>query len=529
MPDRSISRALLSVSDKTDLVPFARALEQMGVQIISTGGTAAALREAGVNVVGVGDVTGFPEIMDGRVKTLHPLIHGALLGRRDDTGHMEAMDAHGIVPIDLVCVNLYPFEQTIKKEGIEDDEAIEQIDIGGPSMLRSAAKNHQFVTVVTSSDQYDHVINQMQANDGCTSEELRRELAAAAFSRTAEYDATISAWMGHRQSKPFPNTLRLSYIAQSDLRYGENPQQKATLYRDPDSTIPSVVTSNLLAGKQLSYNNILDASAALEAVADLRDLYPDKAGVVIVKHTNPCGASVDASPTEAFNRSWSGDPLAAFGGIIAFNTTVDAKTAGTMIQGDRFIEVILAEDFDEEAVSLITDKWKNARILKVGSMQAAQQRQLSYRTVPGGLLAQENDWMPIDQDQFIHAAGPAPDQDMISNAAFSYTVVKHLKSNAVCLCSDHALRGAGCGTVDRVSACRQAIEKTVAGADGQAGNLVAASDAFFPFPDGPELLVKAGARCIIHPGGSKRDDLTFDLCNREGVTCLTTGVRHFRH
>src|SRR5688572_21442775 len=347
----AIRRALISVSDKKDLVPFARALAEFGVEIISTGGTAAALSAAGLKVIPVEQVTGFPEMMDGRVKTLHPKIHGAVLARRDAPSHVEAMRQHQITPIDLVCVNLYPFEKMILQPDVTSEQAIENIDIGGPAMLRSASKNFQFITVITSADQYDRVITDMQANPvsgggGATTLELRRELAAAAFMRTAEYDTAISAWMGTRRDEPFPAMLRLAYARVQDLRYGENPHQAAAVYRNPASAEPSVASAEVLHGKELSYNNLNDGAAALELVQELYEVVPDRAGAAIIKHANPCGAGVAATLAEAFDKAYEGDPLAAYGGILAVNRPIDSATAKKITEGQKFLEVIVAPNLD---------------------------------------------------------------------------------------------------------------------------------------------------------------------------------------
>jgi phosphoribosylaminoimidazolecarboxamide formyltransferase/IMP cyclohydrolase len=524
-----VRRALISVSDKSDLIPFARALQGLGIELVSTGGTARVLSEAEIPVRTVDSVTGFPEIMGGRVKSLHPLIHGAVLARRDDESHTAAMEEHGIEPIDLVCVNLYPFEKTIRREGVEKDEVIEQIDIGGPAMLRSAAKNHDFITVVTNAEQYDKVINELKANDGCTTLELRRELAATAFSRTAEYDATISSWMGHQAEARFPDVLKLSFVASQSLRYGENPHQNAVLYADPALTGASIVSANQLGGKPLSYNNILDAAAALELVQDLRDMHTEEVAACVVKHTNPCGAAVCSTAADAFTQAHGGDPLAAYGGIVALAGAIDETTAKRMTDECKFIEVVIAPGFNEAAVELLNERWKNARLLAVGELGRPTRPEIMYRTIPGGLLAQEQDRHPIMTDDLRHVAGPPPTDEMTRDAGILATINKHLKSNAVCIGRDGVLLGAGAGQMDRVAACRNAIEKASDHLKKDGGTPVAASDAFFPFADGPALLIEAGVRCLVHPGGSKRDNETFELCNEKDVTCLLTGVRHFRH
>lgn len=544
MPDASlvsIRRALISVSDKSDLVPFAKSLVDFGVDIISTGGTAAALAKAGIKVIPIDQVTGFPEMMDGRVKTLHPAIHGALLGRRDLPAHVEAMKRHHITPIDLVCVNLYPFERTILTPNIKEDEAIEQIDIGGPSMLRSAAKNFRFVTVVTAVDQYDRVIRDMQAHDGATTYELRRDLAAAAFTRTAEYDTAISAWMGTRRENPFPSTLRLTYAIAGDLRYGENPHQRAAVYKNPASAEPSVVTAEFLHGKELSYNNLHDGAAALELVQELDELFPDRCAATIIKHANPCGAAVAASVADAFELAYAGNPLAAYGGILAVSRPIDATAANRIVEGQKFLEVIIAPAigdapaYDDEALKLLRDRWANVRLLASRGIRHTGQRKINYKSVPGGMLVQDRDMKLANPREWQHVAGPKPDERLLQDAAFVWTVAKHLKSNAVAIGRDFQLLGGGMGQVDRVTACRLAIERATPGKAIQnpkskiQNPLVAASDAFFPFTDGPQLLIDAGVKCIVHPGGSKRDGETIDLCEQRSVTCLLTGTRHFRH
>lgn len=524
-----IRRALLSVSDKTDLVPFAKALADFGVELVSTGGTAAALRDAGVPVRPVEKLTGFPEILDGRVKTLHPGVHGGLLHRRDDARHLQQIAEHGIEPIDLVCVNLYPFERTIRVDGVREEEAIEQIDIGGPSMLRSAAKNFAFVTVVTAASQYDRVVHEMRASNGCTSLALRREFASAVFARTAEYDATIAAWMGHRSGDQFPSLLRPTFVVQQDLRYGENPHQRAAVYRDPASSEPSVVNAPLLSGKPLSYNNLLDAAAALELVQDLRDAFAGATAACVVKHTNPCGAAVAADAREAFLGAYGGDPLAAYGGIVAIAGEVDRAAAEAIVDGERFLEVVVAERFDDAAVALLSERWKNVRLLATGPLAPVGAPAPSLRSIPGGLLVQERDTRPIRPGDLRLAAGPTPSEGTIADAVFLAIVVKHLKSNAVCVGAGLRLWGAGAGQMDRVASCRGAIEKAGIRLRASDRPPVAASDAFFPFDDGPRLLLDAGVRCLVHPGGSKRDEDTLRLCAERGASCLLSGARHFRH
>ena len=541
-----IRRALISVSDKSGLVEFARELAAMGVEIISTGGTAAALAKAGISVLPIESVTGFPEMMDGRVKTLHPKVHGGLLGVRNNPEHMAAWTALGIVPIDLVCVNLYPFETTVDKPGIAEHEAIENIDIGGPSMLRSAAKNFESVTVVTDGGQYPRVIAEMRANAGATTMALRRACAQAVFARTAEYDGAIARWMStagfaHAEAADaaadadaapiFPRQANIRLELTDELRYGENPHQRGAVYADRSFTGPSVVGAQLLHGKLLSYNNLLDAAAALELVQDLHAQRPNCTACAVIKHTNPCGAAIADSVLAAFEHAWSGDPMAAFGGIVAFSSTVDVATAEAMAAGERFLEVVIAPGYEPKALETLQARWKNARLLATSHASPTIDRALTWRSIPGGMLVQERDVHRIDAAQFTHAAGPVPSAATLADAALMFAVAKHLKSNAVCIGANGTLFGAGAGQMDRVASCRNAVEKAKAKLAAMAAGTVAvaASDAFFPFADGPALLADAGVRCIVHPGGSKRDQDTFDLCNARGITCLLTGSRHFRH
>lgn len=533
MPDTvKVRRALLSVSDKTDLIPLARVLHSLDVEIISTGGTARALSDAGIPVRGIEDLTGFPEMMDGRVKTLHPRVHGGLLALRDNPDHAASMEAHGIPAIDLVCVNLYPFEQTVGRPDVTVDEAIEQIDIGGPSMIRSAAKNADWVAVLTAPRQYDRLVSDLRANNGATSIDLRRWLAAAAFARTSAYDRAISAYLDNSTSRAFPSTLTLDYDLVDDLRYGENPHQAAALYRDPASNGPTIVNAQQLSGKHLGYNNILDAAAALELVKSLRKVDQDRAGAAVIKHTNPCGLALAESPADAVRLAIAGDPLAAYGGILALNKPIDSETASLIAGPDRFFEVILAPGFHDDAAKILADRWKNVRLLAVGERPAARQRKLEYRSIAGGLLVQDRDTRLTNAEGWAHAAGPVPEQSLVDAAALVNLAARGLSSNSIAIGgpapeSDTGVRlfGGGAGQMDRVASCRIAIEK----AGEHARGAVAASDAFFPFPDGPQILIDAGVRMLVHPGGSKRDQETFDLCEKHGVTVITTGVRHFRH
>ncbi|MEO0483356.1 MAG: bifunctional phosphoribosylaminoimidazolecarboxamide formyltransferase/IMP cyclohydrolase [Planctomycetota bacterium] len=529
MTEPSIRRALISVSDKTDLAPFARALRDAGVEIVSTGGTAKALTEAGIDVVPIEDLTGFPEILSGRVKTLHPKVHGGLLAVRDDDEHQQQTAQHDIQPIDLVCISLYPFERTVADPQTVAEEAIEQIDIGGPAMIRSAAKNFRYVTVVTAPRQYDRVIGEMASNNGATTSRLRAELAAAAFARTSEYDAAIASYLGRRSPQAFAQILQQGYVKAADLRYGENPHQEAALYRDPSSTGPSLAGAEQLHGKTLSYNNILDASAALELVKAFKRVQADDVGACVVKHTNPCGAAMASDAAAALDAAIAGDPIAAYGGILAINTPLDGAAAERLIGEDRFFEVILASTFDDDARRVLGERWKNVRLLAFGSRAPSAARKLDYRSIPGGMLVQDRDLKITPPDVWTHAAGPAPTEGQQRALAALVPVGRALSSNAVAIGGEDGasvrLFGAGAGQMDRVAACRIAVEK----AGERAGGAVAVSDAFFPFDDGPRVLIEAGVTALLHPGGSKRDGETFELCNAHGVTCMTSGVRHFRH
>jgi phosphoribosylaminoimidazolecarboxamide formyltransferase/IMP cyclohydrolase len=520
-----IQRALLSVSNKEGIVEFAKQLKKYGIEIISTGGTARELEEAGINITSVDSLTGFPEMLDGRVKTLHPAIHGGLLGVRDKPAHVAAMQEHNIDPIDLVCIDLYPFEETIAKKNVTNEHVIEQIDIGGPAMIRSAAKNHQFVTVVTNPHHYSLVLADIEVNCGATTLELRQDLAKDAFTRTTEYDLTISEWMQNESTK-FPSHLRVNGILEQTLRYGENPDQSAAVYRDVKHCGPSVVTADVVAGKPLSYNNLMDSAAALELVQDI--LFAcNSPSAAIIKHANPCGASIACSLNEAVDKAWKCDPLAAFGGIVALSGEVDLSLAQTISHGEKFLEVIVATSFTLDAVSTLCERWKNIRLLAVGTTPR-NKNWLQLKSVEGGILLQENAPVTADIENWEHVAGPELVADNTNDALLAWITCSHLKSNAISIVCDGSLIGGGMGQVDRVSAARLAIQR--AGKTLQEVNCpIAGSDAFFPFPDGPELLINSGIKCIVQPGGSVRDQETIDLCNEREITLLHTGNRCFRH
>ncbi|MFI4916197.1 MAG: bifunctional phosphoribosylaminoimidazolecarboxamide formyltransferase/IMP cyclohydrolase [Phycisphaerales bacterium JB060] len=536
---RPIRRALISVSDKAGVADFAAMLTRRGVELVSTGGTARTLREAGLAVRDVSELTGFPEMLDGRVKTLHPRVHGGILGIEEVPGHVRAMGEHGIEPIDLVCIDLYPFEATIAREGVTRTEAIEQIDIGGPAMVRSAAKNHDRVSIVTSPGQYGSVLAELEAHGG-TTRALRATLAAAAFARTSEYDARIAAYLSKRDgpggdgpgASPLPGTLSLRMERAGELRYGENPHQAAAVYRDRGFAGPTVVGVEPLHGKALSYNNLADASAALVLAMDLA-CTTGRVGATVMKHANPCGAASAGDARAAVDLALLGDPVAAFGGIVACSHTIDLAAAERLSARDLFLEVIVAPGFEEDALERLRERWKTTRLIPVGDAQGGSGAHIMVRTLPGGALAQEIDAMRPDPASWTLAAGPEPGEQTLAACAALVCVGRALTSNAVAVGGRSpdgaALYGAGAGQMDRVTSCRLAIQKAGDRVRSCEGGGIAASDGFFPFSDGPAILIDAGVRTIVQPGGSKRDDETIELCQREGVSLLMTGVRHFRH
>lgn len=521
-----VRRALISVSDKTGLAEFAGALHQeFGIELISTGGTAAFLRGQNLPVIDVAEVTGFPEMMDGRVKTLHPKIHGAILALRDNPEHQEALRVHGITPIDLVCINLYPFEKTIARSNVSFDEAIENIDIGGPSMIRSAAKNHRSVLVVTSPDRYEKVLGDLREHQGASCGKHRLKQAQRAFAHTAEYDAVIANYFG--SAVEVDSGLMLNLHKAMDLRYGENPHQKARLMVGRQPNEASVAFARQLHGKELSYINLLDADAALSAVKELSD-----PAACIVKHATPCGFATAAESEGglpiAFRNAFAGDPLAAFGGIVALNRPVDLATAQAIISIDKLLEVIVAPAFEEDALQLLRDRWKNVRLLEVGQVKTIAQadpNELHMHKIVGGFLIQQRDLAGFDTARAKVVSDREPTTEEWADLKLAWLACKHVKSNAIVLARNLMVVGIGGGQVDRVGAARTAILK----AAERAAGAVAASDAFFPFPDGPELLLNAGVTALIHPGGSVKDGQTLELVNRRKAAMVLTGERHFRH
>ena len=524
---RPIRRALISVSDKQGLGDFARALAGHGVEIVSTGGTAKALRQLGLGVVEVEHVTGFPEIMDGRVKTLHPKIHGGLLGIRDNPAHREAMDRHGIAPIDLLAVNLYPFEKTIAA-GADFKSCIENIDIGGPALIRAAAKNHADVTVVIDREDYEPVAREMNEHSGATTPELRRALAAKAFARIASYDAAISEWLAKEAGVEWPRRWVIAGELRQSLRYGENPHQRAALYATRDSR-PGVATARQVQGKELSYNNINDTDAAYELVAELGAKLP---AVAIVKHANPCGVALGRTLVEAYRKALACDPVSAYGGIVALNRPLDGATAEAI--GKLFTEVIIAPDADATALEVLAAK-KNLRLLVAGGLPDPTARGLVFRSVAGGFLLQDRDFGALSRVKLKVVTKRAPSEREMADLKFAFTVAKHVKSNAIVYVKDGATVAIGAGQMSRVDSARIAARKAedaaaAAGASSPATHgSAAASDAFFPFPDGLLATVEAGATAVIQPGGSIRDDEVIAAADAAGIAMVLTGLRHFRH
>lgn len=513
-----IKRALLSVSDKTGLNEFAAVLAEFGVKLISTGGTARSLREAGFDVGDVSEVTGFPEMMDGRVKTLHPKIHGAFLALRDNEEHLASMNEHGIEPIDLVVVNLYPFESTIAKDGVTLEEAVENIDIGGPAMIRSASKNWRSVAVVTDTSVYDEIARELRENDGSICLETRARLAAAAYKRTSEYDAAITQYLSKAASDTdggdFPASLSISAAKAADLRYGENPHQKAALYTTQNS---GVANAEQLHGKEMSFNNYVDTDAAWSLVNDFAG-----PAAAIIKHTNPSGVGVGASLAEAYRRALSTDPVSAFGGIVAFNRKVDAETAKLVIE--IFSEVVVAPDFDSDALEVFRTK-KNLRVLRVENGNAEPN---VVRQISGGYLLQSADLRVVTESDLKVVTKRAPTDEEMRSLLLAWAVCKHVKSNAIVFANAVQTLGVGAGQMNRVDSVRIAASRAERFDLGLNGSAVA-SDAFFPFRDNVDEAARFGASAIIQPGGSVKDADSIEAADEHGIAMVFTGFRHFRH
>jgi phosphoribosylaminoimidazolecarboxamide formyltransferase / IMP cyclohydrolase len=525
---RRITRALLSVSDKSGLVAFATGLAGYGVELVSTGGTAKALKEAGLVVIDVAELTGFPEMMDGRVKTLHPKVHGGLLAIRGNKEHAAALEKHRIKPIDLLVVNLYPFEAAIAK-GAAFDDCIENIDIGGPAMIRAAAKNHADVTVVVEPDDYEKVLGEMAQHSGMVSLELRQKLAAKAYARTAAYDAAISNWFAETLQDEAPDYRAFGGKLMEALRYGENPHQSAAFYRLPGERY-GVVTAKQLQGKQLSYNNINDTDAAFECVAEFDPRRT--AACVIVKHANPCGVAEAGNLLDAYRKALACDSTSAFGGIVALNRKLDAEAAKAITE--IFTEVIIAPEASEDAIKIVAGK-KNLRLLVAGGLPDPRAKGLTLKSVAGGLLVQSRDNAIVDEMQLKTVTKRAPSEAELADLRFAFRVAKHVKSNTIVYAKDRATVGIGAGQMSRVDAARIAARKAEDAAKEMklpaplTKGSVVASDAFFPFPDGLLVAIEAGATAVIQPGGSVRDDEVIKAADAHNIAMVFTGTRHFRH
>ncbi|WP_375751757.1 bifunctional phosphoribosylaminoimidazolecarboxamide formyltransferase/IMP cyclohydrolase [Vibrio sp. HN007] len=526
---RPIRRALISVSDKTGIVEFAQALAERGVDILSTGGTARLLAEKGINVTEVSDYTGFPEMMDGRVKTLHPKVHGGVLGRRGQDD--EVMDKHGINPIDMVVVNLYPFAATVAKEGCTLEDAVENIDIGGPTMVRSAAKNHKDVTIVVNASDYDRVITEMDQNEKSLTLETRFDLAIAAFEHTAAYDGMIANYFGTMvpsygenkegdEESKFPRTFNQQFEKKQGMRYGENSHQAAAFYVEANPEEASVSTARQIQGKALSYNNIADTDAALECVKEF-----DEPACVIVKHANPCGVALGEDILEAYNRAYQTDPTSAFGGIIAFNKELDAETAQAIVER-QFVEVIIAPKVSEAAVEVVAAK-KNVRLLECGEW-STKTTGFDVKRVNGGLLVQDRDQGMVTLDDLKVVSKRQPTEEELKDALFCWKVAKYVKSNAIVYAKGDMTIGVGAGQMSRVYSAKIAGIKA-ADENLEVAGSVMASDAFFPFRDGIDAAAEAGIKCVIQPGGSMRDQEVIDAADEHDMAMIFTGMRHFRH
>jgi phosphoribosylaminoimidazolecarboxamide formyltransferase/IMP cyclohydrolase len=514
--DVHVRRALLSVSDKRGIVDLAKGLAALGVELVSTGGTAQALRDAGLEVRPVDDLTGFPEMMDGRLKTLHPKLHGGLLAIRDNPEHVAAANAQGIEWIDLVVVNLYPFERTAARRGVEDQEVIENIDIGGPTMIRAAAKNHRFTAVVVRPESYDAVLDELQASGGKLSVDTRRALAGEAYALTARYDTAIARWFAE-QVEDFPPLFLRAFEKVADLRYGENPHQRAAFYTQIGERRNVLSQVSQLHGKELSFNNLLDLDAAKHALRDF-----EIPACVIVKHNNPCGVAVAPDAASAYAKAFACDPVSAFGGIIAINRRIDAATAEALSQ--QFIEVLIAPGYDADALEILTRK-ENVRIMEDAERRRPTGVQLDLRQIDGGMLVQDAD-VDVDEREAMEVVTQvAPTEAQWEDLLFAWRVSRHVKSNAIVLARDLATVGIGAGQMSRVDSVRLAVEKAQSPVAGSA----LASDAFFPFADGPEAAVAAGVTSIIQPGGSVRDSDVIEAADKAGLAMVFTGRRHFKH
>ena len=510
-----MKRALVSVSDKTNLVPFVSSLVELGYEIISTGGTKKALEAAGIKTIGISEVTDFPEIMDGRVKTLHPKVHGALLCVRDNPDHVRQIEELGIQYIDLVCVNLYPFKETVQKPGVSHEEIIENIDIGGPSMLRSASKNYKFIPVLCDPSDYDAVVKELREN-GETSLTTREYLAAKVFRHTASYDKMIASYLTERTGEKYPEKFTITFDKVQELRYGENPHQSAAFYKGMNPQY-SLANAKQLHGKELSYNNIQDGNAAIEILKD----FEGQPAVVGLKHMNPCGVGIGKTIEEAWDKAYEADPVSIFGGIVAFNEPIHASVAEKLSK--IFLEIIIAPAFDEDAFEILSKK-KNIRLMQLDTSLEVNAK-YKVTNVNDGLLVQDIDDHKITAEDLRCVTNRKPTEEELEQLLFAWKVVKHVKSNAIVLVKDNMTIGVGAGQMNRVGAAKIAIEQAGEKAKGS----IMSSDAFFPMPDTVEEAVKAGVTAIIQPGGSIKDQLSIDVCNEHGIAMVYTGVRHFKH
>lgn len=521
-----VKRALISVSDKTGIVDFAQKLHDRGIEILSTGGTAKTLADAGIPVIEVSKHTGFPEIMEGRVKTLHPTIHGGILAKRDDAGHVKAMEDNGISGIDMVVINLYPFVETMHS-GADFNKCIENIDIGGPAMIRAAAKNHKYVAIITDPQDYENVLENMESQNGGISYKLRQRLAFTAFSMTATYDSSIASWFAQQTNEAMPRRISFSGTLKQKLRYGENPHQNAALYLVDDSLRPGAARASQVQGKELSYNNLNDTDAAFELVSEF-----EEPTVAIIKHANPCGVATSSNILDAYKNALLCDQTSAFGGIIAINRTLSADLASAIIE--RFVEVIIAPSIEGDAIDVLKKK-PNIRVLTTGAMPSAEQKTSMVKRIAGGLLVQETDTAILDEETMKVVTDREPTEKEMKDLIFAFSVAKHVKSNAIVYVKDGATVGIGAGQMSRIDSSRIAAWKAEEAAK-EAGwdqpltrGSVVASDAFFPFADGLIAAADAGVTAVIQPGGSIRDQEVIDAANERGLAMIFTGMRHFRH
>jgi len=518
-----VKRALLSVSDKKGIIDLARGLNKLGIEIISTGGTAKQIKEVGVPVIPIEEITDYPEMMNGRVKTLHPAIHGGILALRDNEKHMKEIKNQDIVPIDMVVCNLYPFAETIAREDTGLEEAVENIDIGGPTMIRSAAKNFQDLIIVVTPSDYKDILTELEENNGDISDKKRMKLAYKAFRHTAEYDYRVQNYFYplSEEDDLFPENYLKMYNKKFDLRYGENPHQQAAFYSEEGYTGASISTAEQLSGKELSYNNINDADAALELIKD----FNEKPAVAVIKHTNPCGMAEGEDILNVFKRAYAGDPVSAFGSIVAINQKVNDKLAKEIIDGNRFLEIIIAPDFSSKAIKILMERWNNLRLLKTDDLSKSSNNEYDLKKVSGGLLVQEKDVLNINTDEWELVTSVKLDQGLLADLVFSWKVAKHVKSNAIIMAKDEMLIGVGAGQMSRLDSMIIAGRK----AAGRQENGVVASDAFFPFADSIKQAAEFGIKAIIQPGGSIRDEEVIAEAEKNNISMIFTKKRHFKH